>query len=239
MSLHAGVVVMASEMLLREVSRDERIPLVQTQEALDYKKVIEDICDLNWAGLSHDDTTNVAWIYYYFSVQFCENVGIARALYPDDKRLEELDRGERDTDNLSPYPGVVEAGERVNHDEFVRRTLALTTIDETRRRRLQAIGAAYLEKVRSIDAVSRASSLASYEDGGLEKVFRHVLLSSQWDSNLLRAFRHFLEGHIALDSDPSTGHGALCRHMAPNRQVYELWIAFKDSLIEGVPGLTR
>jgi hypothetical protein len=230
---------MATQALSTNIARDEAVTVLGKPADQDYRKVVEDICDLNWAGLSHDDLTSVAWIYYYFSVQFCENVGIARGLYPDDKRLEELDHGERNTDNLSPYPGVVEKSERVDHDEFMRRTLTLTPIDEARRRRLQAIGAAYLDKVRSIDDASRASSLASYEDGGLEKVFRHVLFATRWDSDLLRAFHHFLEGHIALDSDPETGHGSLCRHMAPNRQVYDLWVAFKDSLIEGVPGLTR
>jgi len=117
-------------------------------EARAFEKVIADICDLNWSGLSQDDVTNVAWVYYFFSVQFCENVGIARALYPEDKALEELDRGERDNRQSLSIPGVVVVGERVDHDEFMRRTLQLTPIEESRRRRLEAIGAAYLEKVR-------------------------------------------------------------------------------------------
>jgi hypothetical protein len=208
-------------------------------EARAFEKVIADICDLNWSGLSQDDVTNVAWVYYFFSVQFCENVGIARALYPEDKALEELDRGERDTDNLSPYPGVVVVGERVDHDEFMRRTLQLTPIEESRRRRLEAIGAAYLEKVRATGDLSRASSLSSYEDGGLERVFRSVLKAQHWDTDLLHAFKHFLVGHIQLDSDPDHGHGSLCRHMTPDAHVHDLWMAFKESLVAGVPGLTR
>jgi hypothetical protein len=36
-----------------------------------------------------------------------------------------LDHGERDTDNLSPWPGVAKAGEKMNRDEFMRRTLEL------------------------------------------------------------------------------------------------------------------
>src|SRR5450631_2067774 len=62
---------------------------------------------------------NVAWVYYYFSVQFRENLEIARSLYPDDDRLLQLDHGERDTDNLSPWPGVAAAWEKMNHDEFM------------------------------------------------------------------------------------------------------------------------
>jgi hypothetical protein len=201
-------------------------------------RVIDDICALNWAALSATEMTDVAWIYYYFSVQFCENVGIARALYPQDKRLLELDRGERNTDNLSPCPGVVEEGEKVDHDDFMRRTLRLEPIDDLRRRRLQAIGWAYLEKVRNMDAWTRASSLPSYEAGGLESVFRAILAGQNWEGPLLQAFRHFLVGHIMLDS-AEDGHGALCSHLSPNEDVLELWRAFRDSLVKGVPKLAQ
>src|ERR1700690_1972423 len=136
--------------------------------AAPHARVIDEICELNWSALSRDELVDVAWAYYFFSVQFCENVGIARRLHPDDKHLEELDRGERDTDNLSPCPGVVAAGERVDHDEFMRRALKLKAVDELRHRRLLTIGAAYLDKVRAADDATRALSLPTYEDGGLE-----------------------------------------------------------------------
>lgn len=201
-------------------------------------RAIAKICALNWTRLTADELTDVAWIYYYFSVQFCENVGIARALYPHDKRLLELDRGERNTDNLSPCPGVVEDGEKVDHDDFMRRTLRLAPIDDLRRRRLQAIGSAYLDKVRAMDAVTRASSLPSYEAGGLEAVFRAMLTAPVWDGPLLQAFRHFLVGHIVLDGSEG-GHGSLCKHLAPNEDVLELWRAFENSLVAAVPNLAR
>jgi hypothetical protein len=203
------------------------------------EELIEDICHLNWSALSRDDLIDVAWVYYYFSVQFCENVGIARDLFPDDKSLEELDHGERNTDNLSPYPGVVADGEKVDHVEFMRRTLQLTPVSVDRRRRLEAIGEAYLTKVRAVDAMTRTMSLQSYEDGGLEKVFRTILSARQWDGALLLAFRHFLEGHIKLDSDPDHPHGSLCRHLKPTAGIRELWAAFRDSLTEGVPALMK
>ncbi len=202
-------------------------------------QVINEICDLNWSALTRDELIDVAWAYYFFSVQFCENVGIARRLYPDDKRLEELDRGERNTDNLSPCPGVVDVEEKVDHDEFMRRALRLEDIDELRRHRLLMIGNAYLNKVRAADDTTRALSLPSYEDGGLERVFRSILQARSWDGPLLQAFQHFLVGHIALDSDPKEGHGSLCRHLAPNAQVLDLWTAFKQSLIAAAPGLAR
>src|SRR5271165_6837922 len=120
-------------------------------------EVVEEICNLNWRGLSPDDLIDVAWTYYYFSIQFRENLAIARELLPEDEQLQELDRGERDTDNLSPYPGVVVAGERVNHDEFMRRALLLTPVDSIRRRRLEDIGATYLDKVRAMDNRTKAT----------------------------------------------------------------------------------
>ncbi len=153
--------------------------------------------------------------------------------------MEELDRGERDTDNLSPCPGVVSAGERVDHDEFMRRALDLEAVDEMRRRRLLTIGAAYLGKVRAADDATRALSLPTYEDGGLERVFRSILRARRWDGPLLQAFKHFLVGHIALDSNPKEGHGSLCRHLPPNAQVFDLWLAFKQSLVAAAPVLAR
>src|ERR1700728_3024448 len=88
-----------------------------------YERVIGEIFNLNWANLNDDDLIRVAWVYYHFSVQFRECLEIAREVYPEDERLLQLDRGERNTDNLSPWPGVAAAGEKMNHDEFMRRTL--------------------------------------------------------------------------------------------------------------------
>jgi hypothetical protein len=202
-----------------------------------YGKVIDDICNLKWSHLDREGLTNVAWVYYYFSVQFRENLEIARSLYPDDDRLLQLDHGERDTNNLSPWPRVAATGEKMNHDEFMRRTLKLTTVAAERQRRLEEIGKTYLTKVRSMDRMSRAVSIASYEDGGLENVFRAIVTAQDWDGPLLQAFKHFLTEHIRFDSDPEQGHGALCRHLTPNDRILPLWIAFKEILVEAAPGL--
>lgn len=202
-----------------------------------YERVVNDICGLKWSSLSQGDVINVAWVYYYFSVQFRENLETARSLFPDDERLLQLDHGERDTDNLSPWPGVAAPGEKMNHDEFMRRTLTLAPVDETERRRLESIGQAYLKEMRAMDRMSRAISIASYEDGGLEKVFRAFLNAPHWDGPLLQAFRHFLEEHIRFDSDPEQGHGALCRHLTPDDRVLPMWAAFKRILIEAAPAL--
>jgi hypothetical protein len=207
-------------------------------ERFSFERMIDDIRHLNWEILTEEDLVGVAWVYYYFSTQFRECLEIARELYPDDDRLLQLDHGERDTDNLSPWPGVAAAGERMNHDEFMRRTLELRTIPEDRRRSLEAIGQAYLTKVRAMDRGTKAMALASYEDGGLEKVFRAILRARKWNGPLLRAFRHFLVKHIEFDSDPEQGHGALCRHLTPSDRILPLWESFKQMLIEATPRLT-
>ena len=203
-----------------------------------YERVINDICNMNWINLTQEDLINVAWVYYYFSVQFRENLEVARNLYPDDDRLRRLDQGERDTDNLSPWPGVAVIGERMNHDEFMRRTLTLTTISESRRRDLAALGQDYLTKIRAMEDDSRASAIASYEDGGLERVFRAILKAPHWSNPLLQAFRHFLAEHIRFDSDPEQGHGPLCRHLTPDDRVHALWAEFRQMLVRAAPRLT-
>jgi hypothetical protein len=211
-----------------------------TRDVLDrptYKKLIQDICDLNWTSLPPEDLTSVAWAYYYFSIQFREGLEIARGLHPDDERLLELDRGERDTSNLSPWPGVAAPGEKMNHDEFMRRTLELGQIPEGRKRELTALGQGYLANTRAMDQKVRALALASYEDGGLEAVFTAFLSAPTWDGPLLEAFKHFLAEHIRFDSDPNAGHGALCRHLVPDERVAPLWAEFKRILVEAAPGL--
>lgn len=204
-----------------------------------YEKIIEDICRLNWASLGHDDLIDVAWAYFHFSIQFRESLEIARQLYPDDARLLQLDQGERDTDNLSPWPGVAVAGEKMNHDEFMRRTLALEAMPEGRQHNLAAIGQAYLTKVRALDRNTRALALASFEDGGLESVFEAILTAPNWNGPLLQAFKHFLVEHIRFDSNPEGGHGALCRHLTPDDRIVPLWAEFKHMLTAAAPRLAE
>jgi len=204
-----------------------------------YEQVIDEICDLDWASLAQEYLIHVASAYYYFSTQFREILEIARNLHPDDDRLLQLDYGERDTDNLSPWPGVAATGERMHHDEFMRRTLELTKISESSRRRLEDIGQSYLTKVSAMDGKIRALALASYEDGGLERVFRAILKAQNWNDPLLRAFKHFLDEHIRFDSDPEQGHGALCRHLRPDDRVLPLWAEFRQMLVEAAPRLTK
>src|ERR1700722_13415520 len=200
-----------------------------------YKDVIDEICGWNWLQLSNENLIDVAWAYYYFSIQFRECLEIARRLYPDDVNLLELDKGERDTDNLSPWLGVAENSERLHHDEFMRRTLQLTNVAVTRQQHLQNVGRTYLAKSRMLDETTKALALASYEDGGLEKVFRAILTARNWDGLLLQAFRHFLTEHIKFDSDPEKGHGALCRHLPPDDRILPLWTTFREMLLEAVP----
>jgi hypothetical protein len=202
-----------------------------------YESVIDEICQLDWAGLTRDELTHTAWAYYFFSIQFRENLQIARKLHPDDDKLKQLEREECNTSNLSPWPGVAEAGEKMNHDEFMRRTLALSEIDPTKRAELKNLGTSYLSKVRKVDEATRALSLASYEDGGLERLFRAFLTSPHWDTPLLQAFQHFLTEHIRFDSDPDQGHGALSRHLTPDDRILPLWTALKDLLLKAVPAL--
>ena len=202
-----------------------------------YETVIDEICRLGWTKLTKDNLVDVAWAYYHFSIQFRENLKIACTLYPNDMKLKRLKREECNTDNLSPWPGVANDGEKINHDEFMRRLLKLSPIDHSRRRRLEAIGHSYLCNIRELDVRVRASSIASYEDRGLERVFRAILVSRNWDGPLLEAFRHFLMEHIRFDNDPKKGHGALSRHLRLDDQILPLWIAFKYILIESAPSL--
>ena len=127
----------------------------------------------------------------------------------------------------------------MNHDEFMRRTLLLSPISGERTAELKKIGEAYLAITRGMDATTSALSIASYEDGGLEQVFHAFLQAPDWDTPLLQAFKHFLTEHIKFDSDPTQGHGALSRHLAPDDRILPLWTAFRQLLVESVPNLAH
>lgn len=201
-----------------------------------FADVIDDICALRWESLDADEVMAVAKAYYYFSIQFRENLEIACGLHPHDEKLLELSAGECNTDNLSPWPGVAAAGERLDHDEFMRRALAL---EPETHAYLTAIGETYLARTRELDDVTRATSIASYEDGGLSRVFHALLRAPQWHGAGAEAFRFFLEQHIAFDSDEGGGHGALSRHLTPDDRILPLWVAFRELLIAAVPRFWR
>jgi hypothetical protein len=209
----------------------------QVSESYAYDRVVDSICALNWTALSREDLTDVATAYYYFSIQFRENLEIACKMYPEDDKLQELQHGECNTDNLSPWPDVAAPGEKLDHDEFMRRLLALSPTHTPRRSSIDRAGQQYLKTIRQLDGDTRARSIASYEDGGLEKLFRSILTAPDWDSELLQAFRYFLVQHIRFDEDPESGHGALSRHLAPDDRILPLWLECKRILVEAAPVL--
>ena len=202
-----------------------------------FADTIEDICKLPWQELSEQECVHAAWAYYYFSVQFREHLQIARRLHPDDDKLLDLDGAECHTDNLSPWPGVAQPGERMDHDEFMRRSLALGSISPALHSRFTEHGERYLALTRSLDDTTRAMSIASYEDGGLERVFTAMLTMPAWPNPVLDAFRHFLSEHIRFDSDPDEGHGALARHLGTDDRIKPLWDGFRDLFTSFVPRL--
>jgi hypothetical protein len=210
-------------------------PQANTAPRFVFHSVIDGICRMAWDQLDGDEVMRVATAYYFFSVQFRESLEVARDRHPDDKKLGELWEGECDTVNLSPWPGIAAAGERMNHDEFMRRVLELHPAG--RDRRLVRAGLAYLQKTRDMDAAARAASIASYEDDGLSRVFGAMLRAPHWSGTGQRAFRFFLEEHIRFDSDDGAGHGQLSRHLPVDDRVLPLWIAFRDLMVTAVPKL--
>jgi hypothetical protein len=206
-------------------------------QPIECERVVAEICGLRWRSLTKQELEDVAWAYHKFSIQFRENLELACQVYPTDLKLRQLKLEECDTDNLSPWPRVASLGEKMNHDEFMRRLLLLSPINEHRQRRVEEIGQRYMSKVHEVDMVVRAASIASYENGGLERVFRAVLQAPSWDAPLLQGFKHFLVEHIRFDNDPQRAHGALSRHLGLDSKILPLWTAFKYLLTESVPNL--
>ena len=49
-----------------------------SSKEFEYERIIGDICNLNWTTLSRDELIGVAWVYYYFSIQFRESLETAQ-----------------------------------------------------------------------------------------------------------------------------------------------------------------
>jgi hypothetical protein len=202
-----------------------------------FPSVIDEICGMRWEALDAGEVMQVAKAYYYFSIQFRESLEVACRIRPGDALLQKLSEGECDTDNLSPFPGICGPGEKLNHDEFMRRLLAFQAID--RDHALTMLGEAYLDETRALDDLPRAASIASYEDGGLSRVFAAMLRARDWRGAGPVAFRFFLEEHIRFDTDDGEGHGALSRHLPVDDSILTLWTAFRDLLLAAAPRLER
>jgi hypothetical protein len=198
-----------------------------------FERVIDQICRMPWEKISNDEILRVAKVYYYFSIQFRENLAIACQLLPEDENLKKLYREECDTDNLSPFPGITEVGERINHDEFMKRLLQIQPIQQ--QALLEQAGMAYLLQVRQIEPSLRAKSIASYEDGGLSNVFAAILRAPLWQGTGQQAFRFFLEEHIKFDANGDGGHGTLSRHLGRDDGILPLWDTFKELLVTAAP----
>ena len=206
-----------------------------TRSPFVFDAVIDSICGMAWRELDGDEVMRVAKAYYYFSVQFRENLAVARALNPGEPKLAALWDAECDTDNLSPWAGVAAPGERMNHDEFIRRLLELHPAG--RDTPLEKAGMAYLLRARCVDDTARAASIASYADGGLTRVFGAMLRAPQWHGQGQRAFRFFLEQHLRFDGNDETRQGSLSQHLPVDDRVLPLWTAFRDLLAAAVPRL--
>jgi hypothetical protein len=209
-------------------------PILRTGFA--FSRVIDRICNLPWETISEDEVLRVALAYYYFSIQFRENLEVTCRLHPGDARLALLHREECNTDNLSPWEGVAAPGERMNHDEFMRRLLALQPLPDTAS--IVEAGEQYLKLARGTADTIRAKSIASYEDGGLERVFTAMLRAQSWQGPGQKAFRFFLEQHIKFDSNEESGHGALSRHIPVDDSILPLWAGFLFLLTSAVSGFS-
>lgn len=212
-------------------------PANQRKDDFAFEAVVDKICALPWETISEAEVLRVAMAYYYFSVQFRESLEGALRVYPSDDKLQDLSLGECDTDNLSPFPGVAEVGEKMNHDDFMQRLLALQPLGDVSA--IERAGAVYLAISRAMDDQTKAKSISSYEDGGLQRVFGAMLRAPSWNGPGQKAFRHFLEKHIAFDSDEDAGHGALSRHVPVDDSILPLWLAFEDILRSAVPAFAK
>ena len=193
---------------------------------------------MNWRRLSIGELIDVAWAYYFFSIQFRENLLIARELLPDDAQLEQLGSRRKGYGQFIS----LSRGCRRRGASGSRRVHAESVVADADRRASAAI--ASRRSARLISAKSAPLTVGqgprasrAMRTGVLRKCSGACCRPRIGRIPCSQGFKHFLEKHIEFDSDVENGHGGLCRHLPPNEGVRELWTAFKESLIQVAPAL--
>tara|TARA_B100001989_G_C24540621_1_gene467343 strand:- start:1554 stop:2237 length:684 start_codon:yes stop_codon:yes gene_type:complete len=196
---------------------------------------VERICNLGWEDLSENQVKRALHGFYFFSQKFVDNLRTASNLYPEDDGIKSLMQEELNTDNLSPYNGVADEGEAMDHDVFLRRVIQISGLSEEENEELFTKGKQYLEAMDQMPPEAQLQCLVSCEDGGAIQMYSSVLKAQVLDSEdpALQAFKHFLQKHVEFDNEEGAeaGHGTLVRKFEmEDKHIGPFWNHFADFL---------
>lgn len=193
-----------------------------------YKKVIEEIKNLEWEKLSAEELQQLMYLSYAAAVEFAEAVRIALELYPENEKIKAMAGGELSTDNLENE----EYKESGDHCEFLKHFLDKYQIVPSGQ--VKQTADEYLAACRKLSAHTRAMSIFSREQE-LHSIFEEILKAKDWSADGLKEYRYYLERHIGLDTEEG-GHGELTEQMPIDDSVQEFYEA-RLNLYRALPKL--
>jgi hypothetical protein len=204
---------------------DRELPREFTQ---DYKKVVEEIKNLEWEKLSAEELQDLMYISYIAAVEFAESLRVALELYPDDEKIKKMAQEELSTGNLK-YKDYETVGD---HSAFLEHFIDNYKIKPSEEVEQQAVK--YLESCRKMSGRTRAMSIFSREQE-LSRIFEEILKAKDWEADGLEEYRYYLKTHIDLDSSQG-GHGEQTQHMPIDDSVREFYEA-RLELYTAIPKL--
>ena len=195
---------------------------------MSYKKIVDQIKQLNWQKLTVQELQQLMFISYASAIEFAQALRIARDLYPEDDQLRRMSEGELDTNNLH-YEDYSQSGD---HSDFLKHFISKNSIRPNNRVR-SAINA-YHETCAAFDNTTRAMSIFSRERE-LPDIFERILEANDWSAPGLPAFRYYLRTHIALDGGDG-GHQDLTKEFSVDDSVKPFYAA-RLMMYQSIPAL--
>lgn len=177
----------------------------------EYKKVVEQIKNLNWEKLGPSDIQRVMYLSYIAATEFAESLRIAQTLYPNNHNLQEMVEGELQTTNLS----FEDYSAKGDHADFLEHFLMKNNLVNDGD--LKESGEKYLAECRRLPDHVRTMTVFSREEE-LPGIFERILQAPDWSADGLAAFQYYLKRHIALDSQEG-GHADLTKEFPVNDSV--------------------
>ncbi|QQR92480.1 MAG: DUF3050 domain-containing protein [Candidatus Iainarchaeum archaeon] len=175
---------------------------------LPYQRTIQQITLLPWEKLDEKGFLSLMVLSAFNALEFAASLRIAISLYPKDKDLAEMARGELQTNNLA----FGDYKKRGDHAEFLWHFIEKHQLECLVDKEVFAIGKKYTEAVNRLPKSLRAMSIFSREDV-LSPIFARIIQSMPYKTPPLKAYEYYLRRHIYLDSSAG-GHRDLTSNFA-------------------------
>ena len=183
-----------------------------------HKELVQEIAALPWETATPDD---IILLSLCTAREFSESLRLAKKVYPNDERLDEMMAGELKTDNMA-FEDYTALGD---HWEFLAHFVDKYHLVPSSPLIEEAMGR-YLTYVRSLSDADRAMTIFSREEE-LTLIFEKIVAAHDWDAFGRTFYKYYLAQHILFDSGDN-GHAWLTKHFPVHEPTLEAF--YKERL---------